>query len=118
MSIWKQKAEQRAAEEAAWIAAEEAAWEAKLAAEAAAKAAAEAAKTPEQKAVEEEEERWRRHYNVTCSATEEWSRSPRFYEAQEHVRKSRALWLAEEKRIREGGHPKVNLSKDFPSLGK
>ena len=118
MSLWKQKADQRAAEEDARIAAENAAWKAKLAAEAAAKAAAEAAKTPEQKAADAAAAAWDRHCHAMCDSTEEWARHPRFYEAE--GRRWQRLYKTwdEEKRIREGGHPKVSLATDFPALGK
>ena len=97
--MWKQKADQRYAAEEARIIAENATWE-----------TAEVAKTPEQKA----EEKVNR---AMCDATEEHARSPAFYAAEKKMRRALHKQFAEERRIREGGHPKVDLSTGFPALG-
>ncbi len=104
-SLWKQKADQRHAAEEARIIAENAAWE-----------AAEAAKTPEQKAEEARERREEQVNRAMCDATEEHARSPAFYAAQEKRWRTLSKQCAEERRIREGGHPKVDLSTGFPPL--
>jgi hypothetical protein len=105
-SVYKQKAEQR-----------DDARDARLIAEgiarSAAKAAAEAAKTPEQKA----EEAQAKIDSAWCQHTEEHARSPAFYAAEEKRWKRLYAEWDEARRIREGGHPKVDLSTGFPPLG-
>ncbi len=108
-SIYKQKAQQRAAAEDARIIAENAAYRA-------AKAAADAAKTPEQKAEEARKKREQEISRAWCDSTEEHARSPAFYAAEEKRWTRLSKEWDEAKRIREGGHPKVDLSKGFPSL--
>lgn len=97
-TIWKQKAEGR-----------EDARDTRLIAEGiarkAAKAAAEAAKTPKQIDI------------AWCQHTEEHARSPAFYAAEDRRWKRLYAEWDEARRIREGGHPKVDLSKGFPPLG-
>ena len=92
-SVYKQKAEQR-----------EDARDTRLIAEGiarrAAKAAAEAIKTPEQKAKDA------RNQRELETFTQSGTRWKTLY----------AEW-DEARRIREGGHPKVDLSKGFPPLG-
>jgi hypothetical protein len=105
-SLWKQKAEQRDDARDAQIIAEGVARRA-------AAAAAEAAKTPAQKA----EEAQAKIDSAWCQHTEEHARSPAFYAAEEKRWKRLYAEWDEARRIREGGHPKVDLSKDFPSLG-
>ena len=94
-SLWKQKAEQRDDARDTRIIAEGIARRA-------AKVAAEAAKTPEQKAKDARNQRELETFPA-AAAEERWKR---LY----------AEW-DEARRIREGGHPKVDLSRDFPSLG-
>ena len=105
-SLYKQKAQQRDYARDTQIIAE-------ATARRAAAAAAEAAKTPEKKA----EEAQAKIDSAWCQHTEEHARSPAFYAAE----KSRWQRLYKEwdeaRRIREGGHPKVDLSKGFPPLG-
>ena len=104
-NVWKQRSEQQAAAEVAW--------KARLAAE----AAAEAAKTPEQKAEEARKKREQERPISWCDFTEEHARHPRFYAAQERRGREISARVAEERRISQGGHPKVDLSQGFPSLG-
>jgi hypothetical protein len=106
-ALWKQKAEQR-----------EDARDARIIAESIARRASsqreEAAKTPEQKA----EEAQAKIDSAWCqSGTEEHARSPAFYAAENKRWKELYKIWDEEKRIREGGHPKVNLGTGFPPLG-
>ena len=108
--LWKQKAQQREDAEASRIIAENAAYMA-------AKAAAEAAKTPEQKAEEARKQREWEISHAWCDSTEEHARSPAFYAAEKKRWKRLYAEWDEAKRIREGGHPKVDLSQGFPSLG-
>ena len=105
-SVYKQKAEQR-----------EDARDARLIAEGIARRAAEATKTPEQKAEEAREQREREISRAWCDSTEEHARSPAFYAAEEKRWKRLYAEWDEARRIREGGHPKVDLSKGFPPLG-
>ena len=102
MSVWKQKAEQRAAAEAVHAAVARAA-------AARAAAAAEAAKTPEQKAKEAEAAALERHYRAMCDATAEHGLSPGQRRGMESL-KRRAQ--------RPRDDLKLDLSKDFPALGK
>lgn len=100
-NVWKQRSEQQAAAEVAWKA----------------RLAAEAAKTPEQKAEEARKKREQERPLSWCDFTEEHARHPRFYQAQERERREIRARVKEEIRIREGGHPKVDLSQGFPPLG-
>ena len=93
-SVYKQKAEQRDDARDTRIIAEGIARRA-------AKVAAEAAKTPEQKAKDARNQRELETF--PAAAEERWKR---LY----------AEW-DEATRIREGGHPKVDLSRGFPPLG-
>ena len=108
--LYKQKARQRYAAENAQIIAEKAARRA-------AAAAAEAAKTPAQKAEEARQLRQEQIDSAWCQGgMEEHARSPAFYAAEEKRWKRLYAEWDEARRIREGGHPKVDLSKGFPSL--
>jgi len=109
-SLWKQKAEQRDDARDARIIAEGIARRA-------AAVAAEAAKTPAQKAEEARQLRQAKIDSAWCQHTEEHARSPAFYAAEEKRWKRLYAEWDEARRIREGGHPKVDLSKGFPSLG-
>jgi hypothetical protein len=109
-SLYKQKAQQRDYARDTQIIAE-------ATARRAAAAAAEAAKTPEQKAEEARQLRQAQIDRVWFDHTEEHARSPAFYAAEKSRWQRLYKEWDEEKRIREGGHPKVDLGTGFPALG-